>query len=187
LTLLAVPRFKMELAEVYCDTYGKGMKDYGWGIGVSEASSFILSVQFLNHQTYVRELAANWVLLHRLTSALLNTLKVALRKRVRKIVTFHNASSSASATHQVILYEEVLDTEQPVLMQRRYWPCISHIKCMLNVQGKPRLFASMSLFIFLQTLMLAQGMDKQSCRNWSTHHRWTIHSLADIVVSKCLN
>jgi hypothetical protein len=170
LTLLAVPRFKMELAEAYCDTYGKVTKDYARGIGVSEASSFTLSVQFLNRQTYVRELAANWVLLQRLTSALLNTLKVALRKRVRKIMTFHNASSSASATHQVILYEEVLDTEQPVLMQRRYSPCISDIKCVLNVQGMPRLFASMSLFTFLQTLTLAQGMDKQSWRNWSMHH-----------------
>jgi hypothetical protein len=28
----------------------------------------------------------------------------------------------------------------------------------------------MSLFTFLQTLTLAQGMDKQSWRNWSMHH-----------------
>jgi hypothetical protein len=167
LTLLAVPRFKMELAEAYCDTYGKVTSDYARGIGVSEASSFSLSVQFLNRQTYVRELAANWVLLQRLTAALLNTLKVALCRRVRKTVSVQN---SHSAPHQVVLYEEVLDPEQPVLMQRRYSPCISDIKCVLNVQGMPRLFASRSLFTFLQTLTLAQGMDKQSWRSWSMNH-----------------
>lgn len=165
LTLLAVPRFKMELAEAYCETYGKVTKDYARGIGVSEASSFTLSVQFLNRQTYVRELAANWVLLQRLSAALLSTLKVALCRQVRKVIP-----AIADGQQPSVVHEEVLDPNQPVLMQRRYNPCISDIKCVLNVQGMPRLFASVSLFTFLQTLKVAQGMDKQVWRCWSMDH-----------------
>ena len=56
LTLLVVPDFKKQLANVYCDTYEAVTAEYARGIGIAECSSYTLSVQFLNRQTYVQDL-----------------------------------------------------------------------------------------------------------------------------------
>jgi hypothetical protein len=177
LTLLAVPRFKMELAQAYCDTYALVTNEYARGIGVSDASSFTLSVQFLNRQTYVRELAAHRQLLNRLTNALYFTLRAAQVRRLRKMLTAgvtssgNSSSSSNSNTNpRVPSYDRVLDPAAPVMAQRRYSPCISDIKCVLNVQGMPRLFATKCLGTWIAILTLSQGMDKQQWRSWSDGH-----------------
>jgi len=44
LTLLAVPDFKKQLANVYCDTYEMVTSEYAQGIGIGECSSYTLSV-----------------------------------------------------------------------------------------------------------------------------------------------
>ena len=84
-----------------------------------------------------------------------------------------------------------LDPNHPVLTHRRYSPCISDLKCVLNVPGMARLFASVPLlassgadddvvppipdeFSFLdgwiQVLSLGQNMDGQLWRTWGQGH-----------------
>ena len=84
-----------------------------------------------------------------------------------------------------------LDPNHPVLTHRRYSPCISDLKCVLNVPGMARLFASVPLsppsattgesapsmsdqFSFLdgwiQVLSLGQNMDGQVWRTWGQGH-----------------
>ena len=58
LTLLVVPDFKKQLANSYCDTYEMVTAEFAKGIGKVECSSYTLSVQFLNRQTYVQDLVS---------------------------------------------------------------------------------------------------------------------------------
>jgi len=167
LTLLAVPNFKMELAKGYCDTYGGVTKEYARGIGISDCSSFTLSVQFLNRQTYVRELASSRQLLSRLTSALLCTLQTALTAAQEKIT---NRAIVLLGVSQVSPVTKVLNPLHPVLSHRRYSPCISDLKCVLNVAGMARMFASTCLDTWIHCLATGQGMDKQIWRSPNQGH-----------------
>jgi len=84
-----------------------------------------------------------------------------------------------------------LDPNHEVLTHRRYSPCVSDIKCVLNVPGMARLFASIPIsstedgislaghrpirkFSFLdgwiQSLALGQNMDGQVWRTWGQGH-----------------
>eukprot|EP00957_Ditylum_brightwellii_P151532 11540433-Ditylum_brightwellii.AAC.1 len=73
-----------------------------------------------------------------------------------------------------------LDPLHPVLTHRRYSPCISDLKCVLNVPGMARLFASLPppsavgrtscLDDWIQSLSLGQNMDGQVWRSWGEGH-----------------
>ena len=79
-----------------------------------------------------------------------------------------------------------LDPTHPVLSSKRYLPCISDFKYVLNVRGMARIFASLpvnrskpirlrrkcipSLDAFLETLTLAQHMDEQKWRKLEEGH-----------------
>jgi hypothetical protein len=150
LTLLAVPTFKSHLAAAYCDTYQSVTAEYARGMGVLERSGYALSVQFLNRVTYVVDLVQRRDLLGKLGASLLETLQVAAKNPQQK-----------------------LDPNHFVMTHRRYSPCISDLKCVLNVKGMPRLFAS-KLGTFLQdwiaALSIGQMMDAQIFRDWSQGH-----------------
>lgn len=152
LTLLAVPTFKSHLAAAYCDTYQDVTAKYARGMGVLERSGYTLSVQFLNRVTYVIDLVQGRDLLGKLGKSLLDTLLVATKSRD---------------------YNGRLDPNHFVLAHRRYAPCVSDLKCVLNVKGMPRV-ASCSGGSFLEdwmaALRVAQFMDPQSWRHWSQGH-----------------
>lgn len=148
LTLLAVPTFKSHLAAAYCDTYRSVTHEYARGMGVLERSGYTLSVQFLNRVTYVVDLVQRRDLLGKLGRALHETLSVA------KV-------------------ERRLNPNHFCLTHRRYSPCVSDLKCVLNVKGMARLFASRAgtfMTDWLQSLALAQCMDGQVWRTWSQGH-----------------
>jgi hypothetical protein len=143
LTLLAVPAFKSHLAEAYCDTYTDVTAKYARGMGVLERSGYTLSVQFLNRVTYVIDLVAQRDLLGILGQSLRETLAVACRQNER------------------------LDPTHFVLSYRRYSPCVSDLKCVLNVNGMPRVIAARNgtfLDDWLAALGMAQFMDAQVWR-----------------------
>jgi len=149
LTLLAVPTFKSHLAAAYCDTYQHVTAEYAKGMGVLERSGYTLSVQFLNRVTYVVDLVQHRDLLGKLGRSLRETLAVALGSNGR------------------------LDPNHFCLTHRRYSPCISDLKCVLNVKGMARLFASKAgsfLNDWLACLSLAQFMDGQVWREVSQGH-----------------
>eukprot|EP00980_Cylindrotheca_fusiformis_P000097 scaffold19_cov114-Cylindrotheca_fusiformis.AAC.44 len=150
LTLLAVPTFKSHLAAAYCDTYQSVTAEYARGMGVLERSGYALSVQFLNRVTYVVDLVQRRNLLGKLGASLLETLRVAAKNPQNK-----------------------LDPNHFVMTHRRYSPCISDLKCVLNVKGMPRLFASeQGTFLkdWISALSLGQMMDVQVFRDWSQGH-----------------
>lgn len=148
LTLLAVPAFKSHLAAAYCDTYRNVTAKYARGMGVLERSGYTLSVQFLNRVTYVVDLVGRRDLLGKLGKSLLETMLVSRRGKG-------------------------LDPMHFVLTHRRYSPCISDLKCVLNVKGMPRLFACRGgtfLFDWIKILSQAQQMDPQTWRHWTQGH-----------------
>jgi len=151
LTLLAVPSFKSHLAAAYCDTYRSVTAKYAAGMGLLERSAYTLSVQFLNRVTYVVDLVQGRDLLGKLGKSLLETLKVAQSARL----------------------EGRLNPNHFVLSHRRYSPCISDLKCVLNVKGMKRLFACQEgtfLQDWVSSLSLAQLMDTQVWRHWTQGH-----------------
>jgi len=152
LTLLAVPTFKSHLAAAYCDTYRYVTSKYARGMGVLERSGYTLSVQFLNRVTYVVDLVKGRDLLGKLGKSLLETMLVACRSK-------HLNGR--------------LDPNHFVLTHRRYSPCISDLKCVLNVKGMPRLFACKGgsfLWDWIDTLSISQQMDPQHWRTWKQGH-----------------
>jgi len=152
LTLLAVPTFKSHLAAAYCDTYRYVTSKYARGMGVLERSGYTLSVQFLNRVTYVVDLVKGRDLLGKLGKSLLETMLVACRSK-------HLNGR--------------LDPNHFVLTHRRYSPCISDLKCVLNVKGMPRLFACKGgtfLWDWIDTLSISQQMDPQHWRTWNQGH-----------------
>jgi Putative zinc finger in N-recognin (UBR box) len=151
LTLLAVPTFKSHLAAAYCDTYQSVTAKYAAGMGLLERSAYTLSVQFLNRVTYVVDLVEGRDLLGKLGKSLLETLRVA-------------TSTSRQGR---------LNPNHFVLSHRRYSPCISDLKCVLNVKGMKRLFACQEgsfLEDWVSALSLAQFMDTQVWRHWTQGH-----------------
>ncbi|KAL3941667.1 MAG: hypothetical protein SGBAC_004008 [Bacillariaceae sp.] len=149
LTLLAVPTFKSHLAAAYCDTYQSVTSEYARGMGVLERSGYALSVQFLNRVTYVVDLVQRRDLLGKLGASLLETLKLATQPPYK------------------------LNPNHFVMTHRRYSPCISDLKCVLNVKGMPRLFASrIGTFLrdWIETLSMGQMMDEQSWRDYNQGH-----------------
>jgi hypothetical protein len=149
LNLLAVPAFKSHLAAAYCDTYRYVTAEYAGGMGVLERSGYTLSVQFLNRVTYVVGLVQGRDLLGKLGKSLLETLSVAITSTER------------------------LNPNHFVLTHRRYSPCISDLKCVLNVKGMARVFASSAgsfLEDWIGSLSLAQFMDGVVWRTMSQGH-----------------
>jgi len=149
LTLLAVPTFKSHLAAAYCDTYQSVTSEYARGMGVLERSGYALSVQFLNRVTYVVDLVQRRDLLGKLGASLLETLKLATQPPPK------------------------LNPNHFVMTHRRYSPCISDLKCVLNVKGMPRLFASrIGSFLrdWIETLSMGQMMDEQVWRDYNQGH-----------------
>eukprot|EP00546_Thalassionema_frauenfeldii_P000890 CAMPEP_0178937310 /NCGR_PEP_ID=MMETSP0786-20121207/25676_1 /TAXON_ID=186022 /ORGANISM="Thalassionema frauenfeldii, Strain CCMP 1798" /LENGTH=2359 /DNA_ID=CAMNT_0020615847 /DNA_START=262 /DNA_END=7341 /DNA_ORIENTATION=- len=152
LTLLAVPTFKSHLAAAYCDTYRHVTSQYARGMGVLERSGYTLSVQFLNRVTYVVDLVQHRDLLGKLGKSLYETLAVA------------QFSSEG---------KKRLDPNHFVLTHRRYSPCVSDLKCVLNVKGMARLFSSKCgtfLSDWLASLALSQWMDGQVWRTFTQGH-----------------
>ena len=158
LTLLAVPTFKSHLAVAYCDTYQAVTAEYARGMGVLERSGYALSVQFLNRVTYVLDLVQRRDLLGKLGASLYQTLDVAVEN---------------FASEENIIHQRRLNPLHFVMMNRRYSPCISDLKCVLNVKGMPRLFATKSgcfLKDWIAALGLGQMMDSQTWRDWTQGH-----------------
>ena len=152
LTLLAVPTFKSHLAAAYCDTYRDVTSKYARGMGVLERSGYTLSVQFLNRVTYVLDLVQGRDLLGKLGKSLYETLLVAVRQESTG---------------------DRLDPNHFILTHRRYSPCISDFKCVLNVDGMSRVIAARRgtfLTDWIATLSLAQFMDAQKWRHWTLGH-----------------
>lgn len=166
LTLLAVPAFKSHLAAAYCDTYQLVTAEYARGMGVLERSGYALSVQFLNRVTYVVDLVQRRDLLGKLGASLYETLHVAA-------VPLWNASLMQQPNQSRLQHCLRLNPNHFVLTHRRYSPCISDLKCVLNVKGMPRLFGSKSgsfLNDWIASLALGQMMDPQVWRNWNEDH-----------------
>jgi len=167
LTLLAIPNFKVRLANAYCDTYRTMSADYARGVGNYEKSSYALSVQFLNRVTYVEDLVVERDLLGCLSQSLLETLSVAtlvddsscneyedgeewllLRNKVRLL----NSSRTSSVRKAPSLDKQsksqskscnpILNSMHIVLLHGRYIPCIDDLKCVLN-PSMARLFCSL--------------------------------------------
>ena len=200
LTLLAIPQFKQDLAAAYCDSYGRVTKEYAEGVGVLDCSCFTLSVQFLNREKYVKELVKERNLLERLTKSLLETLRLAKQRILHDMKNielesngndilaqnnYHFSTTTSVFMEQSTLYglngEEyilhsnaTLDPTHPVLSHRRYSPCISDLKCVLNVVGMAREFAAggKCLDDWLELLSIPQGMDGQT---WRTRAQGHIH------------
>lgn len=216
LTLLAIPKFKADLAAAYCDSYGKITNEYANGVGVLDCSCFTLSVQFLNREKYVKELVKRKGLLEQLTKALLDTLSLAAEKYQRgnmvsskrtmntlelntMVARGHDNTNERGSTNRNNLLDfstppwsprqlasgEIneqahsdsssssltLNPLHPVLSNRRYSPCISDLKCVLNVVGMARQFCKYECFEdWLELLSIAQGMDWQVWRTWSLGH-----------------
>ncbi|KAG7367370.1 zinc-finger domain containing protein [Nitzschia inconspicua] len=174
LTLLAVPTFKSHLAAAYCDTYQVVTAEYARGMGVLERSGYALSVQFLNRVTYVVDLVQRRDLLGKLGASLLQTLEVAAGPATtRSTMTVGTVTRTVDITDSPNDGRRRLDPNHFVLTHRRYSPCISDLKCVLNVKGMPRLFASMSssfLKDWIASLALGQMMDPQTWRDWSQGH-----------------
>lgn len=148
LTLLAVPTFKSHLAAAYCDTYQVVTAKYAQGMGVLERSGYTLSVQFLNRVKYVVDLVQTRDLLGKLGKSLLETL------------------SGASKNGR-------LDPNHYVLTYRRYSPCVSDLKCVLNVDRMPRVIAAAEgtfLDDWIAALKLTQFMDTQTWRHYGLGH-----------------
>jgi hypothetical protein len=152
LTLLAVPTFKSHLAAAYCDTYRYVTSKYAQGMGVLERSGYALSVQFLNRVTYVVDLVQGRDLLGKLGKSILDTLMAA-----------------SLSEH----FNGRLNPQHAVLSHRRYSPCISDLKCVLNVKGMPRIFAcERATFLddWVASLSAAQLMDPHVWRHWQQGH-----------------
>jgi len=152
LTLLAVPTFKSHLAAAYCDTYRNVTAKYARGMGVLERTGYTLSVQFLNRVTYVVDLVQRRDLLGKLGKAILETFLVACQRG--------NLNRRLNPTHSVLTH-------------RRYSPCVSDLKCVLNVKGMPRIFAceeATFLEDWISSLCLAQLMDPHIWRHWTQGH-----------------
>lgn len=164
LTLLAVPTFKSHLSAAYCDTYRQVTAVYAQkGRGTLERSGYTLSVQFLNRVTYVVQLVLhhNWLL--QLGWALLETFQVAsicIERNERRV-------------------GQRLDPNHFCLTHRRYSPCISDLKCVLNVPGLPRRALCGSpvsseedsttfMTLWLECLCLSQWMDPHAWRPVTT-------------------
>uniref|UniRef100_A0A7S1FYU0 E3 ubiquitin-protein ligase n=1 Tax=Corethron hystrix TaxID=216773 RepID=A0A7S1FYU0_9STRA len=188
LTLLATPAFKSALAEAYTETYGQVTDEYARGVGISEYSSYTLSVQFLNRQTYVKDLVRKGSLLHTLSASLLHTLSIAAVPVPQKetvansddggnehpaeqeeehppitSTSFPSSSSTpvSSPTDADLSHRQPLDLSHPVMTNRRYSPVISDLKCVLNVVGIARVYSSKCLDPWLAVLRRAQEMDPQ--------------------------
>lgn len=175
LTLLAVPTFKSHLAVAYCDTYQSVTAEYAQGMGVLERSGYALSVQFLNRVTYVVDLVQRRDLLGKLGASLFQTLDVAaipVDEDIHATTADHtDASKPSTGTNHHL--QRRLNPNHFVMMNRRYSPCISDLKCVLNVKGMPRLFASKSscfLDDWIAALGLGQMMDAQVWRDWNKGH-----------------
>jgi hypothetical protein len=172
LTLLAVPTFKSHLAAAYCDTYQLVTSEYARGMGVLERSGYALSVQFLNRVTYVVDLVQGRDLLGKLGKSLLQTLQVACGVDTNQ--HRNNVTTTTTALHPHSQHpHERLNPNHFCLTHRRYSPCISDLKCVLNVKGMPRLFASKSgtfLKDWIDALALGQWMDAQAWRDWTQGH-----------------
>ena len=85
-------------------------------------------------------------------------------------------------------FNPVLDPGHPILAHRRYGPCVSDLKCVLNVQSIPRLLASLPkgklvdgnfvsghfkpclLDAWIDALALGQNMDAQTWRKIEEGH-----------------
>ncbi|KAL3922278.1 MAG: hypothetical protein SGILL_002291 [Bacillariaceae sp.] len=174
LTLLAVPTFKSHLAAAYCDTYQAVTAEYARGMGVLERSGYALSVQFLNRVTYVVDLVERRDLLGKLGASLFETLVVAAGPATsRQTMTVGTVTRTVTAAADPSDQRQRLDPNHFVLTHRRYSPCISDLKCVLNVKGMPRLFASKSgsfLKDWVASLALGQMMDSQIWRDWTEGH-----------------
>lgn len=174
LTLLAVPTFKSHLAAAYCDTYQVVTAEYAQGMGVLERSGYALSVQFLNRVTYVVDLVQRRDLLGKLGASLFQTLNVAAGPATsRPTMTVGTVTRAMEISENLGDNRQRLDPNHFVLTHRRYSPCISDLKCVLNVKGMPRLFASTStsfLRDWIASLALGQMMDSQTWRDWNQGH-----------------
>ena len=180
LTLLAVPTFKSHLAVAYCDTYQSVTAEYARGMGVLERSGYALSVQFLNRVTYVLDLVQRRDLLGKLGASLFQTLDVAampVDDENDTIDTGDTANALPTPSSVAIVgaatRQRRLNPVHFVMMNRRYSPCISDLKCVLNVKGMPRLFATKSgcfLKDWISALGLGQMMDSQIWRDYSQGH-----------------
>jgi hypothetical protein len=180
LTLLAVPTFKSHLAVAYCDTYQSVTAEYARGMGVLERSGYALSVQFLNRVTYVLDLVQRRDLLGKLGASLFQTLDVAAVPVVVDESDTGSTTVDALATPNssamfgpVRQQQRRLNPVHFVMMNRRYSPCISDLKCVLNVKGMPRLFATKKgcfLKDWIAALGLGQMMDSQMWRDRTQGH-----------------
>jgi hypothetical protein len=165
LTLLAVPTFKSHLAAAYCDTYRYVTSKYARGRGTLDRSGYTLSVQFLNRVTYVVDLVQGRDLLGILGKSILDTLLVAAQSS-------HDQHAGGVATTTATVNQR-LDPQHPVLSHRRYSPCISDLKCVLNVKGMPRIFScERATFLedWVAALSAAQFMDPHVWRHWLQGH-----------------
>mmetsp|Transcript_12443 Transcript_12443/g.23345 ORF Transcript_12443/g.23345 Transcript_12443/m.23345 type:complete len:2568 (-) Transcript_12443:2177-9880(-) len=218
LTLLAVPNFKAALANAYVDTYASITSEYARGIGIFEKSAYTLSVQFLNRVIYVEDLVKERDLLGCLIRSLFGTLAVARKSGLHfvhgtKVVTATTTLSStidnmldfysmalsyrdAAQEQNLDLSQQlnatrintILDTQHAVISQRRYGPCVSDLKCVLNVPGVARIFASLPkskldnrskscliakpciIDAWIQLLSICQNMDLQRWRRREEGH-----------------
>lgn len=175
LKLLSEPNFKAALSNSYIDTYTDVTREYAHGVGILDKSSYTLSVQFLNRVTYVQDLVRKKDLLGCLMRSLLHTLSEA------------KTSTDGNARDTQTIENDRLGMEHEVIFYRRYTPCISDLKCVLNVPGIARLFASIPRFVsranvkpnldvkhcvdaWIETLTLAQNMDIHSWRSEMEGH-----------------
>jgi len=94
--------------------------------------------------------------------------------------TSNQLSDFGNRFNDVALVPPTLNPNHHVLTNRRYSPCISDLKCVLNVAGMARHFAALpmdespgtycALDDWISTLTVAQMMDGQMWRSWAQGH-----------------
>ena len=104
------------------------------------------------------------------------------QKEDKEGLSVHRELSVFGTRSTAALVPPVLNPNHHVLTHRRYSPCISDLKCVLNVSGMARHFAALksspnssaygdcALDDWISTLAVAQMMDGQMWRSWGQGH-----------------
>lgn len=121
---MAIPEFKMTVAEAYIRSFGPCLNIFSDGVGLQEANVFSFSVQFLNRPIVVHTLVQR----HNLFDRLMNGFTDVIHKALGKSALTLASSSSDSARY---LYSPV-PLDHIVMRYRRYIPVISDLKVSSN-------------------------------------------------------
>lgn len=136
LSLMSAQHFKMTAAVAYAMSFRKICGDFGRGYGVSGATVFNLSVQFLNREHFVNEICYHHSFLDNAVAALY------------EMVHVYTPSENGFAKLQSVT-------------RRRYSPIIADLKIIFTIPEVSRLFLTTCLSTWLKILEELQQIHQQ--------------------------